>query len=104
MSDRYFVSAPSNGVSNGEQFSQRLASVSLAAADWDAALVEASYPCPRAFIPAADGTLAVKALDDSAVVNVKVVAGMVYAIAIKHIDQSACSAALQIADAVTLLY
>ena len=106
MSDRYVVNAPSNAVHNGEQFSQRTANVALNAADWDASIDSTTqqYRCPRGFIPKAEGTLAIKALDDSSVVNVYVLKGILYPIAIKHIDQSACSAALQIADAVALVY
>lgn len=106
MSATYYVNAPSNGVHNGEQFSQRTANVALNAADWDATVDSAdahTYRCPRGFIPKAEGTLAIKALDDSSVVSIYVLKGILYPIAIKHIDQSACSAALQIADAVALV-
>lgn len=107
MSEKYKVRGPSNSVPNGEQFSQKTETVDLNASDWNPAADAADvtdYLCPRAFVPAADGTLAIKALDDSAVQTIYVKAGAVYAVAIKFIDQSACSAGLQIADAVTLLY
>lgn len=107
MSEKYKVRGPSNSVPNGEQFSQKTASIDLDATDWAPSADSADvtdYLCPRAFVPAADGTLAITALDDSAVSNLYVKAGVIYPIAIKAIDQSACSAALQIADAVTLLY
>ena len=107
MSATYYVNAPSNGVHNGEQFSQRTANVSLASVDWAPTIDSAdahTYRCPRAFVTKADGILAITALDDSAVTNMYCLAGIIYPVAIRAIDQSACASALQIADAVTLLY
>jgi hypothetical protein len=107
MSAYYYVRGPRGAVNNAEQFSSHGANVSLAAGDWDASEDsgdDSRYLCPRGFIPKAEGVLAVKPLDDDNVVNYYVLKGILYPIAIKHIDQSACSAALQIADAVALVY
>jgi hypothetical protein len=107
MSDTYIVRAPGNGVHNGEQFSQRTANVDLSAASW-APTVESedphTYICPRAFVPAAEGTLVITALDDGATRKIYVKPGVVYPIAIKAITRTGTTGALQIADAVCLLY
>ena len=106
MSATYIVRAPSNGVHNGEQFSQKTANADLSSTNWAASADGADstqYLCPRAFIPKADGILVVTPLDGAAT-NVYVLAGLIYPIAIKAITRTGTATALQIADAVTLLY
>ena len=107
----YLVRGPIEVATNGDLYSTITLSVSLTASDWSPSADPSAngaagdtYRCPRAFIPAADGTLACKAIGDSDVQSPYVLKGLVYPIALKFIDQSACSAALQIANAVTLLY
>jgi hypothetical protein len=107
MSDKYIVNAPSNGVHNGEQFSQRTENVDLSSTNWAPTVESAdlhTYRCPRAFVPNADGTLIITALDDSSSRTIVVKQGLLYPIALKAITRSGTSAALQIANAVCLLY
>lgn len=107
MSDKYIVNGPGNAVNNGNHFSQRTANADLSASSWAPTVESAdqhTYICPRAFVPKADGTLVIRGLDDSADRNLYVLAGVIYPIALKAINRTGTSAALQIADAVTLLY
>lgn len=107
MSDKYIVNGPSNGVNNGEQFSQRTANADLSSTDWNPTVESAdlhTYRCPRAFIPKADGVLVITPLDNSTASNTYVLKGILYPIAIKKITRTGTDAALQIADAVTLVY
>lgn len=111
INTNYVVRGPTEVATNGDLYSTITFSVSLTASDWAPSADPArnggagdTVRCPRAFIPAADGTLAIQAIGDSAVQSPYVLKGLIYPIAIKAIDQSACSAALQIANAVTLLY
>jgi hypothetical protein len=107
MSAYYIVQGPANAVNNGEKYSQRTANADLSAASWAPTVDSAdahTYVCPRAFVPKADGVLVIRALDDTADRNMYVLAGLVYPIALKAINRTGTAAALQIADAVTLLY
>lgn len=103
----YIVRGPAAAVHNGDMFSQKTANVDLSSTDWAPSADSADATqtrCPRAFIANAAGTLSYKAIDDASAVTVVVAAGGVYPIALVFIDQSACSAPLQIAAALTLLY
>jgi hypothetical protein len=104
----YFVRGPSTPVNNGEQFSDKTANVDLSSASFTQAADStdplARIRCCRAFVPAADGTLVYQAMSDTADKKIVVKAGGVYSVAIKSINRTGTSSALQIADAVTLLY
>jgi hypothetical protein len=103
----YRTRAPASAVANGDLYSQDTANASLNAADWTAGadpMDSTATLCPRAFVPNADGTLAIRGIDDSGDTIIVVKAGAVYAVAIKQITRGSCSASLQIANAVALLY
>jgi hypothetical protein len=74
----YRTRAPASAVAHGDLYSQKTAN--------------------------ADGTLAIRGIDDSADTIIDVKEGVVYPIAIKQITRASCSAGLQIANAVALLY
>jgi hypothetical protein len=103
----YRTRAPASAVAHGDLYSQKTANASLNAADWTAGadpMDATATLCPRAFVPNADGTLAIRGIDDSADTIIDVKEGVVYPIAIKQITRASCSAGLQIANAVALLY
>lgn len=104
----YFVRGPSCPVNNGDQFSDKTANVDLSAASFtqaaDAADKVGEIRCCRAFVPAADGTLVYQSLNDAADRKIYVLKGKEYPIALKSVNRTGTSAALQIADALTLLY
>lgn len=107
MGAYYYVRGPQAAVHNAEQFSGKTARADLSVTDW--AATEDSdqpqrYKCPRAFIPIADGTIVLTALEDSSSGPTYVLAGITYSIAIRAITRTGTSAALQVANAVTLLY
>ena len=111
MATNYIVRGPQNGVPNGEQMSMKTANISLNASNWAASQDPAmngaagdTYLCPRAFVPNYSGTLVFQAANDSADVTMFVNAGQLYPIAIKSITRASCSAALQVANAVAILY
>ena len=60
--------------------------------------------CPRAFVANFSGTLVFQAKDDSATRTLTVNAGQTYAIALASITRASCSASLQVANALLLLY
>lgn len=111
MATQYIVRSPKDAVANGEQPCMDTAMADLSAANWTASQDPAmnggagdTYLCPRAFVPNYSGTLAFRAAQDSADSVIIVNAGQVYPIAIKQITRASCSAALQVANAVALLY
>lgn len=111
MATNYIIRAPKDAVANGDQPCMDTAMVDLSSTNWAASQDPAmnggagdTYLCPRAFIPNYSGTLAFKAAQDSADSVMIVNAGQVYPIAIRSITKASCSAALQVANAVTLLY
>lgn len=95
-------------VAHGDDPSQKTANVDLSAADWTAAidtgLSATDILCPRAFIANYAGTLVYKAKDDSANVTLIVNAGQQYSIALASVTRASCSAALQVANALVVLY
>jgi hypothetical protein len=104
---RYYVRAPVAGINNGEQFSDLTANVDLSTLSWAATEdtnLPQHYRCPRAFVANFSGTLAFTALQSSAATPMYVIQGKEYPIAIRAITKASSSAALQVADAVTLLY
>ena len=105
---RYIIRGPQDAVNNGDHPCMDTAMVTLASANWaasqDPSAIGDTYRCPRAFVPNYSGTLVFQAAQDSADSTMIVNAGQVYPIAIKSITQASCSAALQVANAVTLLY
>lgn len=103
----YITRGPASAANNGDMFSQKTANASLGVSDWTAAIDGTNamdVRCPRAFVPNADGTLAIRGIDDAADTIIDVKEGVVYPIAIKQITRASCSASLQIANAVALLY
>lgn len=111
MATNYIVRAPKDHVHGGEQPSMDTANVNLSSADWSASVDPAmnggagdTYLCPRAFVPNYSGTLVFKAAQDTADVTLIVNAGQVYPIAIRSITRASCSAALQVANALLVLY
>jgi hypothetical protein len=103
----YIIRGPKDAVHNGDHPSMDTANADLSAANWTAS-ADAADPtdtlCPRAFVPNYAGTLAFRAVNDSADTIMIVSAGTPYPIAIKQITRASCSAALQVANAVALLY
>lgn len=105
---RYIIRGPQDAVNNGDHPCMDTAMADLSAANWaasqDPAMLGDAYRCPRAFVPNYSGTLVFQAVQDSADSTMIVNAGQVYPIAIKSITRASCSAALQVANAVALLY
>lgn len=103
----YRTRAPASAVHNGDLYSQKTANADLSSTNWTAGADPSDATavlCPRAFVPNADGTLAIRGIDDSADVSIVVTAGAIYPIALKQITQASCSAGLKIANAVAFLY
>lgn len=102
----FTVQAP-RSVRHGDHPSQRTANVDLSASNWTAAAAALNtnqVRLPRSFVANVAGTLSFRAQDDSADSVMTVVAGATYAIVIKSITRASCSAPLQVANALTLLY
>ena len=111
MATNYIVRGPQNGVPNGEQMSMKTANVDLSSTNWAATQDPAmngaagdTYLCPRAFVPNYSGTLVFAAANDTSSTTMIVNAGQLYPIAIRSITRASCSAALQVANAVAILY
>lgn len=108
MATNYIIRAPQNAVHNGEQPSTHTANADLSSTNWtasqDAAILGDTYVCPRAFVPNYSGTMVFTSAADSATTTMIVNAGQVYPIAIRSITRASCSAALQVAAAVALIY
>ena len=103
----YVVRGPTGSPTNGEMYSDKTGNANLSASNW-APSADAAQPsklrCPRAFVPFAAGTLVFKAVSDTSDVTMYVLQGKEYPIALKSVTQASCSAALQITNALALLY
>jgi hypothetical protein len=98
-----------NTVPGAAHPSGRTENADLSASNWTASTasplnVASALHCPRAFIPNYSGTLVFKGKDDSADRTLIVNAGSIYPISIQSITRASCSAALQVANALLLLY
>lgn len=100
------VRAPSQPVAHGNDPSQRTANVDLSAANWTASAdsVQTDVLCPRSFVANFAGTLVFQAKDDTATRLLTVNAGQTYPISLYSITRASCSASLQVANALLVLY
>jgi hypothetical protein len=107
MATNYITRGPTGSPTNGDMYSDKTGNANLSAANWSAPADAAQSPqvrCPRAFVPFADGTLVFKGMSDSSDTTMYVLKGLTYSIAIKSITQASCSVALQITNALALLF
>jgi len=100
------VRAPSQPVAHGNDPGQKTANVDLSAANFTAGADSNSTDtlCPRAFVANFSGTLVFQAKDDTATRTLTVNAGQTYPIALYSITRASCSASLQVANALLLIY
>lgn len=101
------IRRPKDSVDKGDHPSSDTANADLSAANWTASadpVTPTDTWCPRAFVPNFDGTLLFRAMNDAADTTMIVKAGSVYPIAVKQFTRTGTSAALQVANAIALLY